>query len=798
MANDCTIQLTINAEEAIKNLTTVENQLSKLVATAERAQEALSGIELPHTSTADLSQLQSALGDLTQQMSSGFETMSERLGMVVNNTAGGAEGTITYLTAINEQLSRLPVGQVERASQATTQLAKSSKSAAGSTGSLLKFFKGITRTIASFTMLYRVARRFIRLVSQGFEHMTEYSENYRNATNQLKNSFETFKLQLAGAFEPIMSTVLPYLARLIDALTVATDKVAQFLAVISGRSTYNKAVKQMRDFAKEAQAASNSLAGFDELNVLSDGGGGGDTGPWWEEADVTLNLNKMLGLVGKLESKFKELSDIFVEGFLSTFDWKGGTIADNFRGMWDAYLELITNPNILGGANSLFEKLTFNTGAINGSFANVGQNIALNITSAINDWLDNGGKDSIEEHMLNLFSLVGQSSDLLTGAVAAVSTISDALSSEAGVSFTENILGTVSDVLIPFTDWAAQFSIDITKALTDPFTNNAGGFEKALEGFLGNASTIIGGLKDAFSEFGEKWESTYSEKIQPVIQNIGDGLSELVGDFLDFWNNDVQPVLDDIAEELKGLMDGELGDFFNNVCEGLGEIGEFLGHVFSLIKTVLAWIVKNVLPLLMPIIKAILQNVVNTTKAIITGLNGVVTFIKGVFQIINGIITGDGAKIKQGVSSLGEGIWKIIAGAVNGILAAVQTVAKTIIETINAIINGINAAGGNVPTISTSFIDLWQMPTTAPWLANGGVTTGSTLAHIGEAGREAVLPLERDTGWADIVADKLAERMNGGGTYTFVAEIDGKTLFNETVKQNRMYQKSTGRSAFGY
>lgn len=34
-----------------------------------------------------------------------------------------------------------------------------------------------------------------------------------------------------------------------------------------------------------------------------------------------------------------------------------------------------------------------------------------------------------------------------------------------------------------------------------------------------------------------------------------------------------------------------------------------------------------------------------------------------------------------------------------------------------------------------------------PRLANGGITTGSTLANIGEAGREAVLPLENNTGW---------------------------------------------------
>lgn len=47
-----------------------------------------------------------------------------------------------------------------------------------------------------------------------------------------------------------------------------------------------------------------------------------------------------------------------------------------------------------------------------------------------------------------------------------------------------------------------------------------------------------------------------------------------------------------------------------------------------------------------------------------------------------------------------------------------------------------------------------------PQLANGGIVNQSTLANIGEAGKEAVLPLERNTEWMDILANKI----NGGGS----------------------------------
>ncbi len=47
------------------------------------------------------------------------------------------------------------------------------------------------------------------------------------------------------------------------------------------------------------------------------------------------------------------------------------------------------------------------------------------------------------------------------------------------------------------------------------------------------------------------------------------------------------------------------------------------------------------------------------------------------------------------------------------------------------------------------------------WYAKGGVFDKPSLIGVGEAGKEAVLPLEQNTGWADIVADKLRESLQG-------------------------------------
>lgn len=45
------------------------------------------------------------------------------------------------------------------------------------------------------------------------------------------------------------------------------------------------------------------------------------------------------------------------------------------------------------------------------------------------------------------------------------------------------------------------------------------------------------------------------------------------------------------------------------------------------------------------------------------------------------------------------------------------------------------------------------------WYARGGVFNSPSIIGVGEAGQEAVMPLERNTGWISILAQKLAERM---------------------------------------
>lgn len=166
--------------------------------------------------------------------------------------------------------------------------------------------------------------------------------------------------------------------------------------------------------------------------------------------------------------------------------------------------------------------------------------------------------------------------------------------------------------------------------------------------------------------------------------------------------------------------------------------------------------------------------------------NGIKTFLDGLVDFIAGVFTLDWKRAWNGVKKIFVGVWNAVVGilkaAVNLIIGILNTMYNTVVGVINAVIAAINRIditipdwvpvfGGkgfkpNIPTIT---------PVNIPYLAHGGITTGSTLANIGEAGREAVLPLENNTGWMDDLADKLAARMPNYSTPTqIVMTLDGK------------------------
>lgn len=118
--------------------------------------------------------------------------------------------------------------------------------------------------------------------------------------------------------------------------------------------------------------------------------------------------------------------------------------------------------------------------------------------------------------------------------------------------------------------------------------------------------------------------------------------------------------------------------------------------------------------------------------------------------------------IKSGAKTVLNSLIGIIEKAANSIVGKVNSISFTAPSWVPGY--GGKTIGFNLKTVSI------------PRLANGGITTGSTIANIGEKGTEMVLPLTGTQGsaWMDMLADKIASRNQSPSK--IVLSVDGREL----------------------
>jgi hypothetical protein len=81
------------------------------------------------------------------------------------------------------------------------------------------------------------------------------------------------------------------------------------------------------------------------------------------------------------------------------------------------------------------------------------------------------------------------------------------------------------------------------------------------------------------------------------------------------------------------------------------------------------------------------------------------------------------------------------------------------------------------------------------WLAKGGILTAPTLIGAGEAGREAVLPLDRNTGWMDDLAKKIREQGGSdGGDLILQVQIGSSRVLEEVITAAQRKNARAGKT----
>lgn len=134
-----------------------------------------------------------------------------------------------------------------------------------------------------------------------------------------------------------------------------------------------------------------------------------------------------------------------------------------------------------------------------------------------------------------------------------------------------------------------------------------------------------------------------------------------------------------------------------------------------------------------------------------------------------------------------------VEGGINGIINGFESMVNFLIKALNKISIEIpdwlggGTFGFNLPLADFGEVKLPRIPK----LAKGGVIPYRMIAEVGEDGREAVIPLEKNTEWMDILADRVIQRM-GGGSSTVILEVDGREFGRAVIEQGAAETRRIG------
>lgn len=297
MANyDATIRVGTSVDNS--DLIKTQKEINKLMAQLERVRERSDKVE--------------ALGGSKKSVSRQLESLGYDAELLEDKLAAATERLETLQNAVSTSTSAGFKKASDSGKKFFDTVAKGSKKSSGLLGTIGSRLKGIALSLLIFNWITKAFNAMVSSMKEGFKNLAQYSSDYNAAMSALKSQSAQLKNGLAAAFEPIATTIIPYITQLVAWLNTATDTFARFLAALQGKQTYTKAKKQVIDYAKSLKTAQNAaqgaLAAFDSINVLSKkdtGGAGGETtgAGAFEEAEVGTGMQ---GIIDKL-TPFRDL-----------------------------------------------------------------------------------------------------------------------------------------------------------------------------------------------------------------------------------------------------------------------------------------------------------------------------------------------------------------------------------------------------------------------------------------------------------------------------------------------------------
>lgn len=439
---------------------------------------------------------------------------------------------------------------------------------------------GWGKTTSAMTEAEKVTLRYNFVLGQLSNATGDFARtqnSWANQTRILQLQFDSIKATigqgLINAFTPLLNCINQFISR----LSVAAQKFKDFTAQVFGYSTAtsnatSSAVSDMSDLASQADSSTSeiektseaaedlqkNLAGFDELNVMS------DTSDNSSDTSTQAPSSEIKSMQNALEQAMLESdrhTSKTIGNIVNSLD-KVKTACVTIKNSWEKVWNNGTGEKVLGNINSLINTFVGTVGDIAEAFTNAWDKAGLGesvVQSFIDKWnslvelLDtvgdtfrqvwNDGKgEKIWSNILEVIRNCNNYTETLR------TKIKDAWEkNETGKKIWENILGIVEDIT-GFLDDMSQIRLEWLEDLNlDPVA-------KAVE-------TLSGAFRELLKACGDKLKQAYKTILLPLAKWT---IEKVVPDLL----NAFAGALKDISDIIKKISPSVL----KAVAGGIGAV----------------------------------------------------------------------------------------------------------------------------------------------------------------------------------------------------------------------------------
>lgn len=574
-------------------------------------------------------------------------------------------------------------------------------------------------------------------------------------------------------------------------------------------------------------------------------------------SDIPIGLN-----TSKADSQIAELSDRvkrLFEPFQEAWDNQGQNVIESLKYSFDSILQLVkdigtsfeevwtngTGEQTCEYILSIFSQIVGAIGDISTGLDEAwtkndnGTQIVQNIWDVINDilYIINDMGKAIE----SVWNEIGQS--VCDHTIEAIKGISELLK-HIGDKFKEiwdnggrycfeqivefggrvyNILcDIVKDGLVPF----GEFLADILTPVIETVRNIVGGIFDAVNDFLDmlDGSPVLQGLVDVILSISTAIIVVLGvlkafDGILTFIEIVKNGIG-VITTLFSMLCNPIGIVIAIVGALI--LVGYELYKHWDELCAFCSEIWESISNTFSS-----AWeYICELCSYAWESIKGFFQGFIDwfgeafknnwfSNFGILGGIfegflhtidniwNGIKKIFGGIIEFIKGVFTGNWEQAWNGVKNIFKGVFDTLVGIAKAPINAIIGFLNGMIGCLNKAIEGLNSLSIDVPSWipgigGKSFsLDIPTIPKVS-YLAKGGIVDKATPCVVGEAGKEAVMPLENNTGWITQLANDIVQRGNIGGNNEAKFEltqpiyIGGEYLTTEVIRGIASIKKQTG------